>query len=128
MTHCLPCTEHDLTYITIHENPEHIIDLCCEYFKIDKKDVIGKKRYREIMQARHMMMYLLYSDRYLNLPLREIGRLFSGRDHSSVTHAVYAIRNDISIYDDVNLKLSNLYLYVYDSLKYFYLSKNPLIL
>lgn len=125
---CLPCTEHDLTYITIHDNPECIIDLSCEYFGINKKDIIGKKRDYNITQARHMIMYLLYSDKHLNMKLREIGRLFSDRDHSSVTYAVYAIRNDISIYDDVNNKLSNLYLYVYDSLKYFYLSKNPLIL
>lgn len=128
MTNCLPCTEHELTYIKIYNNAEDIIDLCCEYFAMDKKDVVGKKRYHNLTQARHMMMYLLYSDRHLNLPLREIGRLFGGRDHSSVTHAFYSIKKDISIYDDVNKKLSNLYLYVYESLKYFYLSKNPLIL
>lgn len=128
MIHCLPCTEHDLTYIKIHDNPEDIIDLCCNFLNIDRKDVVGKKRYHNITQARHLIMYLLYSDKHLNLPLREIGRLFGGRDHSSVTHAVYVIKNDISIYADVHKKLSNLYLYVYDSLKYFYLSKNPLIL
>jgi chromosomal replication initiator protein len=128
MTYCLPCTEHDLTYVRIHDNPEDIIDLCCEYFGVDKKDITGKKRFVEITQARHMAMYLLYSDKHLDMPLREVGRLFGGRDHSSVTHAVYAIKNDISIYDDVKKKLTNLYLHVYESLKYFYLSRNPLIL
>ncbi len=53
----------------------------------------GKRRVKSLVTARHIAMYLLKSE--LDLPLAEIGRWFSGRDHTSVLHAVRKVEKDL---------------------------------
>lgn len=66
--------------------PNEIIRGVAKYFDIPTKEVVGSGRQARLVLSRHAAMYLLRID--YNLPLTEIGGLFSGRDHTTVMHAV----------------------------------------
>lgn len=54
------------------------------YYEISVDDINGRSRTREIVNARHVAMYLTRELTDLSLP--EIGKRFGGRDHSTVKH------------------------------------------
>lgn len=64
---------------------DRIIDSVCKYFSLEKDDLTGKKRNKEIVEPRQIAMYLICD--MLDLPLTSIGQLFGGRDHTTVMHA-----------------------------------------
>ena len=74
-------------------NPEKIINTVCDFFKVTKEDIIGKKRNREIVEPRQMCVYLI--DEMLNIPLQAIGDLLGGRDHTTIMHARDKISNQM---------------------------------
>ena len=116
---CNLCTDHGLIGIQVRNSADEILDLCCEFFGIERKEIVGKSRYRKVMYARHLSMYLLHSDRNLYLTLSEIGRLFNGRDHSTVIHALKTMNNEFSLYDEIYEKAVDLFKHVYGSTEYF---------
>lgn len=64
---------------------ERIIDCVCKYFSVAKSDLVGKKKNKEFVEPRQMCMYII--DEMLGLPLKSIGELFGGRDHTTVINA-----------------------------------------
>lgn len=66
----------------------HIVE---ESFQLDRKVVEGKLRERQAVNCRHVTFYLLR--RYTSLSYKAIGRLFGGRDHSTVMHAMEKIQD-----------------------------------
>lgn len=66
-------------------NAELIIDCVCRYFNIAKEELMGKKRNKEIVEPRHVCIYLITE--MLALPLVTIGAMFGGRDYTTVIHA-----------------------------------------
>lgn len=123
MMTCLPCENHGLKGEIIRNNPEEILDLCCDFFNVTKKEMIGKSRYRSIVYPRHLTMYLLHSDRNLFLTLTKIGEMFGGRDHSTVINAIRVINQEFEIYDELYTKAVHLFRYVYGSIKFLELGK-----
>ena len=65
--------------------PDTIMDAVCKYYNINKLDLIGKKKNKEIVEPRQICMYIIFE--LLGLPLVSIGQLFGGRDHTTVIHA-----------------------------------------
>jgi chromosomal replication initiator protein len=123
MMYCLPCNDHGLKCEIIRNNPEEILDLCSEFLGVTRKEMSGRSRKRKIVYARHLSMYLLHSDKNLNMTLSAIGSMFGGRDHSTVIHAVRTINTEFDVYDDVYIKAVRLYRHVYGSIKYLDLGK-----
>lgn len=68
-----------------------IIEAVCNYYRISKNDIIGKKRTKEIAEARMIAMYLVRE--ILTMPLINIGQLFGGRDHSTVIYNCDKVRS-----------------------------------
>ncbi|MCL2676163.1 MAG: chromosomal replication initiator protein DnaA [Firmicutes bacterium] len=64
---------------------EDIIDATCRLFGVKKSDLIGKKKNREIVEPRQLCIYCITE--LLNMPLAAIGKLFGGRDHTTVLYA-----------------------------------------
>ncbi len=77
----------------IKAKPQDIIKTVANHYRIKQSAVRGKRRSKELVKARHIAMYLLRNE--LQIPLEEIGQWFSGRDHSSVIHAVKKIEQDL---------------------------------
>ena len=88
-----------------------IINIVSQYFKLTPDDLKGKKRSKDIANARMIAMYLcriLTDETY-----PRIGLEFGGRDHSTVIHAYEKINEDIKnngelekIISELKLKMS----------------------
>jgi len=70
---------------------ELIIDLVCDYYKVEKDLVKGKSRKREIAQPRQLSMY--FAKQFTEMSLKKIGGAFGGRDHSTVIHSCNVVRD-----------------------------------
>ena len=64
---------------------ERIIQTVCQFFKISKEELIGKKKNKEIVEPRQLCIYLIND--MLDIPLTAIGAIFGGRDHTTIMHA-----------------------------------------
>ncbi len=64
---------------------DEIIDCTCRYFNVNKNDVVGKKKNKEIVEPRQIAIYLI--NELMTLPLTSIGEFFGGREHTTVMHA-----------------------------------------
>ena len=64
---------------------EKIKQVVANYYNIDVKELAGNSKKKEIAWARQMAMYLIRTQ--LNMPLKNVGSLFGGRDHTTVVHA-----------------------------------------
>ena len=68
---------------------DEIQKVCAAHFKIDASEMRSKRRARAVARPRQVAMYLAKKMTPRSLP--EIGRIFGGRDHSTVIHAVRTI-------------------------------------
>lgn len=73
--------------------PSSVITKTAQYFAFKPAELVGTSRKAPLTTARHTAMYLLYKD--LSLPYEQVGRLFGGRDHTTVIHAVEKITEKI---------------------------------
>ena len=64
---------------------DDIIDAVCKYFDITRQDITGKKKSKDIVEPRMIAIYLI--SQILELPLISIGKMFGGRDHTTIIHA-----------------------------------------
>ena len=69
--------------------PEKIIEIVAEFFNLTKEDILNEKRTKNVSLARQVVMYFLRH--YLNLPLKQIGKILGGKDHSTVIHGIEKI-------------------------------------
>lgn len=64
---------------------DKIITAVSEYFRVPVSDIIGKKKTKDVAEARMMAIYLVCD--ILSLPLVSIGYIFGGRDHTTVIYS-----------------------------------------
>ncbi len=65
--------------------PERIVALVAEHFGVKGDALFGQRRTRSVTMPRQVAMYLLRQ--LTELSLVDIGRMFGGRDHSTVIYA-----------------------------------------
>ncbi|MBQ9480902.1 MAG: chromosomal replication initiator protein DnaA [Clostridia bacterium] len=63
----------------------NIIRAVCDYYHVSEKDLLGKKKNREIAEPRQICVYLMTE--LMTLPLVSVGQAMGGRDHTTVIHA-----------------------------------------
>jgi chromosomal replication initiator protein len=73
--------------------PNSIINKTAQYFMFKPAELTGDSRKAPLTAARHTAMYLLYKE--LTIPYEQVGRLFGGRDHTTIMHAVEKIEEKI---------------------------------
>ena len=69
--------------------PEAILEYISKYYSLEETVIRGQQRIRDAVQARQIAMYLIR--RMTNLSLKEIGKEFEGRDHTTVLHSIERI-------------------------------------
>jgi chromosomal replication initiator protein len=93
-----------------HITPERILAAVAERFGVKPEALCGKRRTKTIALPRQVAMYLLRQ--LTDLSLMEIGRLFGGRDHTTVMYACdkvgRVINEDPAFGDKVNGLVSTL--------------------
>lgn len=71
-------------------SPELIQKIVAQRYNISTRDILGKKRSRNLARPRQMAMAL--TKELTNLSLPAIGDAFGGRDHTTVLHAIKTIK------------------------------------
>ena len=83
---------------------EDIINCVCSFYKVNKSDVIGKKKNKEFIEPRQVCMYLITE--MLSLPLVTVGQNMGGRDHATIIYArdkiAEQMRNDDKLRVQIN--------------------------
>lgn len=82
------------TISSISLTPRHIVSVCAKHFNLKTGDLCGNSRQKDLVTARHITAYLLLNE--ISLPLKEVGHLLGGRDHTSIMHARDKVTTDLS--------------------------------
>lgn len=88
----------------IKATPTQVIKAVANHFRLKQAAIKGKRRVKSLVTARHIAMYILKQE--LDLPLAEIGKWFSNRDHTTVLHAVNKIDEEITINSNIQQDIS----------------------
>ena len=63
-----------------------ILKYVCAHFDVDQATLRGTQRNRGVAQARHVAIYMIRN--MTNLSQDDIGKLFGGRDHTTIMHSL----------------------------------------
>ena len=91
--------------------PFEVIRGVADHFGINTKLLRGGGRSQKLVVPRHIAMYLLRVD--YRLPLMEIGSLFSGRDHTTVMHAVEKVTQQLQDMETLRLDIGEVRKHLY---------------
>jgi hypothetical protein len=80
------------------EEANLILDVCTKFYKIALTQMASSSRRREVVIPRMVSMHLLRI--FSPLSLKNIGRLFGDRDHTTVIHACNTVRDIRSVDED----------------------------
>lgn len=83
-----------------------VLDAVTAHYSLDLRDLTSRRRDAHTTLARHVAMYLLREDAHMRLA--EIGRVFGGRDHSTVLHARNRVASLIREDDGLRHELAEL--------------------
>lgn len=72
----------------------HLVSVCAKHFNIKTGDLCGNSRKKELVTARHITAYLLLTE--IKIPLKEVGDILGGRDHTSIMHARDKVASDLA--------------------------------
>lgn len=84
--------------------PQEILKSVAQLNKVKIADLKGPVRKKQLVECRHISMYLLRT--LLELSLVEIGQIHGGRDHTTVIHAVEKITGLLASSEDLRQKVS----------------------
>lgn len=84
--------------------PELIIETVSEHFGISVSDLKSASRDAKTTNARHIAMYLCRA--MTDTPLKTVGSLLGGRDHSTVKHGVDKMSKDMENNDSLKNTIS----------------------
>jgi chromosomal replication initiator protein len=84
-------TEHQPRPIT----PPVVLQAAAKLFGLADEDIIGKARTRDLVDARHIAMYVCRQLTNPPLSFPQIAKAFGGRDHTTVMNAVQRIERDM---------------------------------
>jgi chromosomal replication initiator protein len=73
---------------------EDIISLISSHFGVSESDITGARRLKEVVLPRQVAMYL--AKEQFDYSLEHIGKVFGGRNHTTVLHALNTIRDRMS--------------------------------
>ncbi len=84
---------------------EDIINCVCNFYKISKADMLGKKKNKEFAFPRQISMYLILD--MMNLPKVTVANLFK-RDHATVIYASDKIAEQLKTDDKLAVEISDI--------------------
>lgn len=99
-------TEADQKRPQLNAKIQDVIKTVANHYRLKQQIIKGKSRKKKIIQARHVAMYICKE--YLHESYAEIGKWFSGRDHSTVLHAYHKISEQLPEDDQLMQQVSAL--------------------
>ena len=86
--------------------PDKIIKFVADFYGIKHAEIKGKRRLKQIVFPRQIAIYLLRNE--VNLAYQEIGRIFGGKDHTTIMHSEKKIIKLIEESDQVRGEIENI--------------------
>jgi len=84
--------------------PERIQEITAKYFQISPSDLLSRKKERKISYPRQVAIFL--TRKYTDMSLKEIGRAFGNKHHSSIIYSINSIerniKSKIEVINDIN--------------------------
>ena len=74
-------------------NERKIINAVADYYNLTPALIMGKDRNAQVVLARHIAMYMIRN--HLDIPLKKIGDLFGGRDHTTVMNGITKVDKEL---------------------------------
>lgn len=65
-------------------NADDIVDATCKCYNVRREDLLGKRKSKDIVEPRQICIYVMTE--MLDLPLKAIGDIFGGRDHTTIMY------------------------------------------
>jgi chromosomal replication initiator protein len=85
---------------------DDIIDCVSNFYKINRNDLLGKKKNKEFVEPRQVCTYLITD--MLSLPLVTIGEKMGGRDHATVIYARDKIAEQIKTDNKLAVEINDI--------------------
>ena len=85
---------------------QKIINTVCDYYNVTPSQVTGKIRTGQIALARHIAMYLIREN--LDIPLKKIGDMFGGKDHTTVMSAITKVDKELKTNEQLKAAIQEL--------------------
>jgi chromosomal replication initiator protein len=85
---------------------DDIINCVCNFYKVNKADVIGKKKNKEFIEPRQVCAYLITE--MMSLPLVTVGKSMGGRDHATIIYARDKIAEQIKNDDKLRVQINDI--------------------
>ena len=86
-------TLQDFFTTDVEVKPTDIISQAAKYFHLTFDDIVGRSRMKNIALARQVAMYL--TREMTSMSLVDIGKVFGGKDHTTVMHACDRITTEM---------------------------------
>ena len=87
-------------------SPERIISETARYYNITNEDICGQNRSKNTAEARQIAMYLIRT--MTNLSLKDIGELFTNRNHTTVLSSIRKIEDGIKADPSITSKVRDI--------------------
>ena len=85
---------------------DDIINCVCNFYKVSRTDILGKKKNKEFVEPRQICIYLITD--MMNLPLVTIGEKMGGRDHATIIYARDKISELIKTDDQLKTEINDI--------------------
>ena len=85
---------------------QKIINVVADYYNLTPSILCGKTRTGQIALARHVAMYLIRIN--VDIPLTKIGKMFGGRDHTTVMNGIAKVENMLKTDEALRLVVEEL--------------------
>lgn len=85
---------------------DDIINCVCNFYKVSRGDILGKKKNKEFVEPRQICIYLITD--MMNLPLVTIGEKMGGRDHATIIYARDKIAELIKTDDQLKTEINDI--------------------
>lgn len=86
--------------------PTTVINTVCNFYKVSKADLLGKKKNKELVEPRQICTYLIAE--LLDMPLVSVGQAMGGRDHTTVIYTRNKIEELIKTNPRIATEVSDL--------------------
>ncbi|HHB79285.1 MAG TPA: chromosomal replication initiator protein DnaA [Saprospiraceae bacterium] len=96
-------------------NVDFILSIVSESFEIGVEQLKSKSRKRDIVIGRQVAMYL--AKKYTDVSLKELGKIFGGRDHSTVIYSINTMDDLLETDDKLSGKVDLLVKQIKSNLK-----------
>lgn len=85
---------------------DKVIGAVCQFYKISKSDLLGKKKNKEIVEPRQICTYLITE--LMNIPLVAVGKAMGNRDHTTIIYARDKIADLVKVNPRISTEVNDL--------------------